>query len=71
MKEPAKKFAVVTSNTSIAGGQNLTVDGAESSADSSKFVEKVAVFENSDYAKIVNEASNDFTNAAEEQTQRM
>ena len=63
VKETAKKFAVVTSNTSIAGGQNLTLDGAETSADSSKFEEKIAVFENSDYAKIVNEANN-LTNAS-------
>ena len=58
VKETAEKFATVTSNTSIAGGQNLTLDGAETSADSSKFEEKVAVFENSDYSKIVNEAGN-------------
>ena len=65
MKETAKKFAVVTSNTSIAGGQNLTLDGAETSADSSKFEEMIAVFENSDYAQIVNEANN-LTNDADE-----
>ena len=65
VKEPAPKFAVVTSNTSIAGGQNLTLDGTETSPDSSKFEEKVAVFENSDYAKIVNEANN-LTNAPED-----
>ena len=65
VKEAAEKFAVVTSNTSIAGGQNLTLNGAETSADSSKFQEKVAVFENSDYSKIVNEASN-LTNASDE-----
>ena len=58
VKEKAKKFAVVTSNTSIAGGQNLTLDGAETSADSSKFEVMIAVFENSDYSKIVNEANN-------------
>ena len=66
VKETAKDFAVVTSNTSIAGGQNLTLDGAETSADSSKFEAKIAVFENSDYSKIVNEASN-LANAADEE----
>ena len=56
----------VTSNTSIAGGQNLTLDGAETSPDSSKFEEMIAVFENSDYAKIVNEAGNDSPMTAED-----
>ena len=56
MKEEAKKVATVTSNTSIAGGQNLTLDGVENSAASSKFVAKIAVFENSDFSKILNEA---------------
>ena len=62
VKERAAEVVTVTSNTSIAGGQNLTLDGAETTPDSSKFEEKIAVFENSDYSKIVNEASN-LTNA--------
>ena len=66
VKETAEKFAVITSNTSIAGGQNLTLKGQETSADSSKFEERVAVFENSDYSKIVNEASN-LTNANDDE----
>ena len=56
--EKATKFVTVTSNTSIAGGQNLLLDGQEDSAASSKFKATIAVFENSDFSKIVFEAEN-------------
>ena len=59
VKEPAINVATVTSNTSIASGQSITVDGVESSASSSKFEAKIAVFENSDFAKINGQALND------------
>ena len=58
VKDTAKKFVTVTTNTSLATGVDRVLDGVETTARSSLFSSKIALFEGTDYTKIVNQSDN-------------
>ena len=58
VKDTAKKYVTVTSNTSLATGVDRVLDGVETTARSSLFSSKIALFEGTDYTKIVNQSDN-------------
>ena len=58
VKDTAKKYVTVTTNTSLATGVDRVLDGAETTARSSLFSNKIALFEGTDYTKIVNQSDN-------------
>ena len=58
VKDTAKKYVTVTTNTSLATGVDRVLDGAETTARSSLFSTKIALFEGADYTNIVNQVTN-------------
>ena len=56
--DEAKDYVNVTSNTSLATGVERVLTGGETTARSSLFRSKVALFEGSDFTKVVNEITN-------------
>ena len=58
VKDKAKDYVNITSNTSLATGVQRVLTGGETSARSNLFRSQVALFEGPDFTKIVNEITN-------------
>ena len=58
VKDTAKKYVTVTTNTSLATGVDRVLDGAETTARSSLFSAKIVLFEGADYTNVVNQVTN-------------